>query len=110
MNYFIGNILKTIILAMLTLIIPQIYAGDLIILDRYHLEKSESSAANYGAEEEQSNKVSAEIRGGREVRGEETDIDTQVNSNNRNINYFVIKKGKRNVKNTEDSSLLEYRF
>jgi len=95
---------------MLVLTISQVYAGNLIILDRYHLEKSESSSANYGAEEEQSNKMSAEIKEGRVVRGEETDIDTQVNSNNRNINNFVIRKGKRNVKSMEDNSLIEYHF
>lgn len=107
---FIGNTLKIIILTMLSLITLQAYAGDLIILDRYHLEKSESSATDFGVENKQSNNVSAEIRGERVVRGEETDIDTQVNSHNRNINSFVIRKGKRNVKNREDSSLLEYHF
>jgi len=109
-NCFIGNTLRTIILTMITLITLQVYAGDLIILDRYYLEKSESSTADYGVEEEQSNKASAEISGGRVVRGEETNTDIQVNSHNRNINNFVIRKGKRNIKNTEDSSLLEYHF
>jgi len=88
----------------------QVYAGDLIILNRYHLEKSERSATNFGVEHKEGNKESAEKGRGRIVRGEETDIDTQDKSHNRNINNFVIRKSKRNIKNTKDSSLLEYHF
>lgn len=102
--------MKTLIFTILALITSQVYAGDLVILDRYHIEKSESSATNFGVEHEQGDKDSAERSGKRVVRGEETDIDTQVKSHNRNIDSFVIRKSKRNVKNTENSSLLEYHF
>jgi len=102
--------LKTLILTILALITSQVYAGDLVILDRYHIEKSKSSATNLGVEHEQGNKENTERRGEIGVRGEESDGDTQVKSHNRNIDSFVIRKSKHNIKNTENNSLLEYHF
>jgi len=102
--------LKTLILTILILISSQIYAGDLIILDRYHLEKSGNSTTNSGVEHEQGNKKKVEKRKKMVVRGEETVIDTQARPRNRNIDNYVIKKSKHQIKNTEDSPFLEYQF
>ena len=96
--------MKTFILTILAFITFQVYAGDLIILDRYYLEKSESGASNLGAEHEQERE-----RGKRVVRGEE--IDTQVESRDRNMDNYTIRRIKREIDDTNnDGSLFEYQF
>jgi hypothetical protein len=98
------NTMKTFILTILAFITFQVYAGDLIILDRYYLEKSESGASNLGAEHEQEQE-----RGKRVVRGEET--DTQVESRDRNMDNYTIRRIKREIDDTNnDGSLFEYQF
>lgn len=93
--------MKNFIFAMLVLIAFQVHAGDLIFLDNYRLEKSESSNLVPEREQEQ----------GRERR--EVNADTQVKVHERrNINYTIKRiKNKREIDDTnEDSSLLEYQF
>ena len=102
--------MKTLIFTILVLITSQVYAGDLIILDRYYLEKSEGDIDNSGAGQEQNNKENSAGKIKRVVRGEETVIDTQAMPRNRNINNYVIKKSKHQIKNTKDSPFLEYQF
>ncbi len=93
--------MKNFIFAMLISIAFQVHAGDLILLDNYRLEKSESSNLVPEREQEQ----------GRERR--EVNADTQVKVHERrNINYTIKRiKNKREIDDTkEDSSLLEYQF
>ncbi len=93
--------MKNFIFAMLISIVFQVHAGDLILLDNYRLEKSESSNLVPEREQEQ----------GRERR--EVNADTQVKVHERrNINYTIKRiKNKREIDDTnEDSSLLEYQF
>jgi len=93
--------MKNFIFAMLIPIAFQVHAGDLILLDNYRLEKSESSNLVPEREQEQ----------GRERR--EVNADTQVKVHERrNINYTIKQiKNKREIDDTnEDSSLLEYQF
>ena len=93
--------MKNFIFAMLISIAFQVHAGDLILLDNYRLEKSESSNLVPEREQEQ----------GRERR--EVNADAQVKAHERrNINYTIKRiKNKREIDDTnEDSSLLEYQF
>jgi len=93
--------MKNFIFAMLISIVFQVHAGDLIFLDNYRLEKSESSNLVPEREQEQ----------GRERR--EVNADTQVKVHERrNINYTIKQiKNKREIDDTnEDSSLLKYQF
>jgi hypothetical protein len=93
--------MKNFIFAMLISIAFQVHAGDLIFLDNYRLEKSESSNLVPEREQEQ-------VRERREVNA-----DTQVKVHERrNINYTIKQiKNKREIDDTnEDSSLLEYQF
>jgi len=91
--------MKTLILAILISMTSQAHAGDLIILDNYHLEKIEREPSNL---EHESERVS-------DTRGH----DTQVEGNRRDINDYTIKRNKKNRKynHTKDNSpFLEYKF
>ncbi len=87
----------------------QLHAGELIILDNYQLEIIKSSVSNYGIEQENSEAVD---RGKIVERGEEVEIDTQIIGPDRNIDSFKIKKikVKREIKDPEDSTFIEYQF
>jgi len=87
----------------------QLHAGELIILDNYQLEISKSSISNFGVEQERSEAVD---RGKIVERGEEVEIDTQIDGPDRNIDSFKIKriKEKREINDPEDSTFIEYQF
>ncbi len=77
----------------------QVYAGDLIILDNYYLEK---------IERESSDKVH-EIKQVDDARGPVT----QTEVNDRNIDDYRIRRHKNHRvydKNRDDSPLLQYQF
>ncbi len=42
--------------------------------------------------------------------GEETNIDTQFETRNRNVNNYTIKKSNHKINSTEDGSFLGYQF
>lgn len=116
--------MKSFIFALLISIAFPVQAGDLIILEKYRLEKKENIISSMDAEREQElareklqNKVSnsgdvREREWGRERREANSDTQLKVNER-RNIQNFTIRriKNKRNIVDTdEDSSLLEYQF
>lgn len=82
----------------------QVYAGDLIILNKYYLEK---------IERESSDKVH-EIKQADDARGSVT--QTEVNDRNvddRNVDDYRIRRHKNHRvydKNEDDSPLLRYQF
>ena len=103
--------MKPFVLAALISVAFQSYAEEFIILDNYHLEKSKSSISNFGVEQEQE-KSKAGDRGKTIERGEEVEVDTQIDDPHRNIDSFKIKKikEKREINDPEDSPFLEYQF
>jgi len=91
--------MKIIVTVILLLFSYQIYAGDLIILDNYYLEK---------IERESSDKVH-EIKQVDDARGPVTHTEVI----HRNIDDYRIKRNKSNRvsdKNSDDSPLLQYQF
>lgn len=116
--------MKSFIFALLISIAFPVHAGDLIILEKYRVEKKENKITSMDAEREQElmreelqSKVtnSADVREpewGRERRDANSDTQLKVNER-RNIQNFTIRriKNKHNIVDTnEDSSLLEYQF
>lgn len=87
----------------------QLHAGELIILDNYQLEISKSSISNLEIAQKRS-----EAGDRRKIveRGEEVEIDTQIDDPDRKIDSFRIKKikEKREINNPEDSPFIEYQF
>ncbi len=116
--------MKSFIFSLLILIAFPVHAGDLIILEKYRLEKKENIISSMDAEREQElareklqNKVSSsedvrEPEWGQERR--EANPDTQLKVNERrNTHNLTLRRidNKRNIVDTdEDSSLLEYQF
>ena len=116
--------MKSFICALLISIVFPVHAGDLIILEKYRLEKKENKISSMDAEREQEliredlqSKVSnsgdaREPEWGRERREANSDTQLKVNER-RNIHNYSIRriKHKHNIVDTnEDSSLLEYQF
>lgn len=111
-------------LALLISITFPVHAGDLIILEKYRLEKKENKISSMDAEREQElmreelqSKVSnpedaREPEWGRERR--EANSNPQLNVNERrNIHNYSIRRIQNRhkiVDTNEDSSLLEYQF
>jgi hypothetical protein len=96
--------MKILVPVMLLFFMYQVYAGDLIILDKYYLEK---------IERESSDKVH-EIKQVDDARGPVT--QTEVNDRNvddRNVDDYRIRRHKSHRvydKNEDDSPLLRYQF
>jgi hypothetical protein len=96
--------MKILVPVMLVFFIYQVYAGDLIILDKYYLEKIERQS---------SDKVH-EIKQVDDARGPVT--QTEVNDRNvddRNVDDYRIRRHKNHRvydKNEDDSPLLRYQF
>jgi len=90
--------MKIFVSVMLLFFAYQVYAGDLIILDNYYLEK---------IERESSDKVH-EIKQVDDARGSVS----QTEVNDRNIDDYRIRRHKNRVydKNRDDSPLLQYQF
>ena len=91
--------MKILVPVMLLFFTYQVYAGDLIILDKYYLEK---------IERESSDKV-PEIKQVEDARGSVT--RTEVND--QNIDDYRIRRHKNYRvydKNKDDSPLLQYQF
>ncbi len=96
--------MKILVPVMLLFFMYQVYAGDLIILNKYYLEK---------IERESSDKVH-EIKQADDARGSVT--QTEVNDRNvddRNVDDYRIRRHKNHRvydKNEDDSPLLRYQF
>jgi hypothetical protein len=96
--------MKILVPVMLLFFMYQVYAGDLIILDKYYLEKIERQS---------SDKVH-EIKQVDDARGPVT--QTEVNDRNvddRNVDDYRIRRHKNHRvydKNEDDSPLLRYQF
>ena len=97
--------MKILVPVMLLFFMHQVYAGDLIILDKYYLEK---------IERESSDKVH-EIKQVDDARGPVT--QTEVNGRNvdgrRNVDDYRIRRHQNPrvyEKNKDDSPLLRYQF
>lgn len=96
--------MKILVPVMLLFFMYQVYAGDLIILDKYYLEK---------IERESSDKVH-EIKQVDDARGPVT--QTEVNGRNvdgRNVDDYRIRRHQNPRvydKNEDDSPLLRYQF
>jgi hypothetical protein len=96
--------MKILVPIMLLFFMYQVYAGDLIILDKYYLEKIERQS---------SDKVH-EIKQVDDARGPVT--QTEVNDrnvDNRNVDDYRIRRHKNHRvydKNEDDSPLLRYQF
>lgn len=96
--------MKILVPVMLLFFMYQVYAGDLIILDKYYLEKIERQS---------SDKVH-EIKQVDDARGPVT--QTEVNDRNvddRNVDNYRIRRHKNHRvydKNEDDSPLLRYQF
>ena len=96
--------MKILVPVMLLFFMYQVYAGDLIILDKYYLEKIERQS---------SDKVH-EIKQVDDARGPVT--QTEVNDrniDNRNVDDYRIRRHKNHRvydKNEDDSPLLRYQF
>jgi hypothetical protein len=96
--------MKILVSVMLVFFMYQVYAGDLIILDKYYLEKIERQS---------SDKVH-EIKQVDDARGPVT--QTEVNDRNvddRNVDDYRIRRHKNHRvydKNEDDSPLLRYQF
>jgi hypothetical protein len=116
--------MKSFIFALLISIAFPVHAGDLIILEKYRLEKKENKISSMDTEREQElireelqSKVSnsedvQEPEWGREIREANSDAQPKINER-RNIQNFTIRriKNKHNIVDSdEDSSLLEYQF
>jgi hypothetical protein len=96
--------MKILVPIMLLFFMYQVYAGDLIILDKYYLEKIER----------QSSDKAHEIKQVDDARGPVT--QTEVNDRNvddRNVDDYRIRRHKNHRvydKNEDDSPLLRYQF
>lgn len=96
--------MKMLVPIMLLFFMYQVYAGDLIILDKYYLEK---------IERESSDKVH-EIKQVDDARGPVT--QTEINGRNvdgRNVDDYRIRRHQNPRvydKNKDDSPLLRYQF
>lgn len=96
--------MKILVPVMLLFFMYQVYAGDLIILDKYYLEKIERQS---------SDKVH-EIKQVDDARGPVA--QTEVNDRNvddRNVDDYRIRRHKNHRvydKNEDDSPLLRYQF
>jgi len=96
--------MKMLVPIMLLFFMYQVYAGDLIILDKYYLEK---------IERESSDKVH-EIKQVDDARGPVT--QTEINGRNvdgRNVDDYRIRRHQKPRvydKNEDDSPLLRYQF
>jgi hypothetical protein len=96
--------MKILVPVMLLFFMYQVYAGDLIILDKYYLEK---------IERESSDKVH-EIKQVDDARGPVT--QTEVNDRNvddRNVDDYRIRRHKNHRvydKDEDDSPLLRFQF
>ena len=96
--------MKILVPVMLLFFMYQVYAGDLIILDKYYLEKIERQS---------SDKVH-EIKQVDDARGPVT--QTEVNDRNvddRNVDDYRVRRHKNHRvydKNEDDSPLLRYQF
>ena len=96
--------MKILVPVMLLFFMYQVYAGDLIILDKYYLEK---------IERESSDKVH-EIKQVDDARGPVT--QTEINGRNvdgRNVDDYRIRRHQNPrvyEKNKDDSPLLRYQF
>jgi hypothetical protein len=96
--------MKILVPVMLLFFMYQVYAGDLIILNKYYLEKIERQS---------SDKVH-EIKQVDDARGPVT--QTEVNDRNvddRNVDDYRIRRHKNHRvydKNEDDSPLLRYQF
>lgn len=96
--------MKMLVPIMLLFFMYQVYAGDLIILDKYYLEK---------IERESSDKVH-EIKQVDDARGPVT--QTEINGRNvdgRNVDDYRIRRHQNPRvydKNEDDSPLLRYQF
>lgn len=91
--------MKILVPVMLLFFMYQVYAGDLIILNKYYLEK---------IERESSDKVH-EIKQADDARGSVT----QTEVNDRNVDDYRIRRHKNHRvydKNEDDSPLLRYQF
>ena len=91
--------MKILVPVMLFFFTFQVYAGDLIILDKYYLEK---------IERESSDKVH-EIKQVHDARGPVT----RTGVNEQNTDDYKIRRHKShrvNDKNNDDSPLLQYQF
>lgn len=91
--------MKILVPVMLLFFTYQVYAGDLIILDKYYLEK---------IERESSDKV-PEIKQVEDARGSVT----RTEINDQNIDDYRIRRHKNYRvydKNKDDSPLLQYQF
>lgn len=116
--------MKFFILALLTSIAFPVHAGDLIILDKFRLEKKEKVISSMDAEREQElaraklkSKASnsedvREREWGRERREAHSDTQLKVNErrNTQNITIRRIKNKRNIVDPNEDSPLVEYQF
>ena len=98
-----------LILWFLVISAGQLHAGELIILDKYQLRILKSSISNLGVEQERSKAVDKKKI---VERGEEVEIDAQIDGPSRNIDSFKLKKikEKHEISDPEDSTLIEYQF
>ena len=91
--------MKILVPVMLFFLTYQVYAGDLIILDKYYLEKIESESSDKLHEIKQVNDARGPV--------------AQTEVNDRNIDDYRIRQHKNHRvydKNKDDSPLLQYQF
>ena len=91
--------MKILVPVMLFFLTYQVYAGDLIILDKYYLEKIEGESSDKLHEIKQVNDARGPV--------------AQTEVNDRNIDDYRIRRHKNHRvydTNKDDSPLLQYQF
>ena len=101
--------MKILVTVMLLFFMYQVYAGDLIILDKYYLEKIERQSSDKVHEIKQVDDARGPVT---QAEVNDRNVDDR-NVDDRNVDDYRIRRHKNHRvydKNEDDSPLLRYQF